>query len=45
MVYAYIVNVLVITKHDFTCLLKAMEKVLQKLAEAGLNVNAEKSFL
>ena len=41
MVYAYIDSVIVITKHDLVDRLKDLENNLQKLAEAGLNVNAE----
>ena len=44
MVRAYRNNVFVITKDDFICNLKALEKVLQKLAEAGFKANAGKSF-
>ena len=40
-VYAYIDSVIVITKHDLVDRLKDLENNLQKLAEAGLNVNAE----
>ena len=44
MVRAYIDDVLVITKNNFKGHLKALYRVLQRLAEAGLKVNAEKSF-
>ena len=44
MVHAYIDDVLVITKINFEDHLKALDEVLQKLAEAGLKVNAEKFF-
>ena len=44
MVHAYILNVLVITNRKFLDCLKDLENVLQKLVEAGLKVNAEKSF-
>ena len=37
MVCAYIVDVIVITKHEFTDKLKVLEKRLQKLSEEGLN--------
>ena len=43
-VCAYINNVITITKDEFADHLKALEKFLQKLAEAGLKVNAENSF-
>ena len=43
-VCAYINNVTTITKDEFADHLKALEKFLQKLAEAGLKVNAENSF-
>ena len=36
----YINIILVITKHDFEFHIKALDKVLQKLAESGLKVNA-----
>ena len=38
-------DVLLITKNIFEYHLKALDKVLKRLAEAGLKVNAEKSFL
>ena len=44
MVCAYIDDVLVITKINFEDHLKALYSVLQRLAEAGLKLNAEKSF-
>ena len=44
MVYAYIDGVIVITKQDFVDHLEAIEKVLQKILESGLKVNAEKSL-
>ena len=40
MLYVYIENLLVITKYYFTYHMKAIEKVLQKLAEEGLKLNA-----
>ena len=40
----YMDNVLVITKHDLIDHIEAIENFLQKLAEAGLKVNMEKSF-
>ena len=43
-VRAYIDDILVINKGDFADHLQALEKVLQRLAEAGLKVNADKSF-
>ena len=43
-VRSYIYYVLVIAKKDFTDHLKALDKVLQKLAEAGLTVNIERLF-
>ena len=39
MVHAYIDDILVITHNDVKDHLKASEKVLQRLAEAGLKVN------
>ena len=39
---AYKDNVLIITKKGFIDHLKELEKVVQKTAEAGLKVNAEK---
>ena len=44
MVRAYIDGVLVITKNNFEDHLKVLDKVLQIFVEAGLKVNAEKSF-
>ena len=44
MVHSYIDHVLVTSKHDFLDHLKALEKVLQKLAEVILKVNTESSF-
>ena len=44
MVRVYIYEVLVITKHNFADHMKALEKVLQKLAEAGLKVKTEILF-
>ena len=41
MVRAYIYGVLVITKNKFEDHLKSLDKVLQRLAEARLKVNAE----
>ena len=41
MVRVYKENVLVITKNQFLEQLKALDKILHKLAELGLNVNAE----
>ena len=43
-VRAYIDDVLVITKENYDNHLVALERVLQRLAEAGLKVNADKSF-
>ena len=43
-VRAYIDDVLVITKENYENHLVALERVLQRLAEAGLKVNADKSF-
>ena len=43
MVHAYIYNLPIITKNSFVEHIKALEKVLQKLAEAGFKVNAENS--
>ena len=39
MICAYIFDVLIITKNNFEDHLKALEKVLQRLAESGLKVN------
>ena len=44
MVRTYIDDVLVITKNNFEEHLKALDRVLQKLAEVGLKLNTEKSF-
>ena len=44
MVRAYIDDVLVITKNNFEDNIKALDRVLQILAEAGFKVNIEKSF-
>ena len=44
MVCAYIDDVLVITQNSFEDHLKALDRVLQRLAEAGLKVNPEKEF-
>ena len=44
MVRAYIDDVLVITKNNFEDHLKALDGFLQRLAQAGLKVNAGKSF-
>lgn len=43
-VRTYLDDCLVITKGDFQEHLESLEKVLLRLAEAGLKVNAEKSF-
>ena len=43
-VRAYIDNVLVITKENYDTHLVVLERVLQRLEEAGLKVNADKSF-
>ena len=45
MVRAYIYDILVIAKNIFEDHLKVLDRILQRLAEAGLKVNAEKSFL
>ena len=42
MVRAYIDDVLFVTKNNFEDNLKALHRVLKRLAEAVLNVNAEK---
>ena len=42
MVRAYIDYLLVISKNVFKGHINALKKVLQRLAEAGLKVNAEK---
>ena len=44
MIREYIDNLIVINKHDFVDHLKVIEKVLQKLVEEGLKVNAERLF-
>ena len=44
MVCAYIEEVLVLTKDEFVDHLKDIEKLLQKLTEAGLKVNTKRSF-
>ena len=44
MVHEYIDKILVITKYDFIDHLKDLEKVLQKLVESGLKINAETSL-
>jgi len=41
---AYLDDILVITKGDWNNHLEKLEKTFQRLAEAGLKVNAEKSF-
>ena len=41
MVHAYIDEILVMTKDVLKYHLKSLKKVLQRLAEAGLKVNAE----
>ena len=43
-VRTFLDNVIFITSKYFTDHLKALEKVLQKLAELGLKLNAENSF-
>ena len=43
-VHAHINDMLIITKYEFVDHLMALGKVLQKLVEAGLKVNVEKSF-
>ena len=45
MFHAYIYNVPVITKNDLADHINTIRKVLQKLADAVLTVNEEKSFL
>ena len=45
MVRAYIDDKIVITKNNFEDHLKALDKVLQRLAEAKLKVNAENTSL
>ena len=44
MVRAYIDDVLIITKNNFEDHIKALDRELQRLAEAGLKLNTEKSF-
>ena len=44
MFHAYIYNVPVITKNDLADHINTIRKVLQKLADAVLTVNEEKSF-
>ena len=44
MLFSYIDYVLVIAKNNFKDHLKALDMVLQRLAEARLKVNAEKFF-
>ena len=44
MVRYYITYVLVITKYDFEVHMKALDKVLQKLAELRLKINSKESF-
>ena len=44
MVRAYIDEILIITKYNFKEYLKSWDRVLKRSAEAGLKVNAEKSF-
>ena len=44
MVRAYIDDVLIITKNNFNDPLKALDKVLQRIAEAGLKLNAENPY-
>ena len=41
---ACVYNLLVITKETFIDHIKALGEILQKLSEAGLKLNAEKSF-
>ena len=43
MVCTYILDVTVITKYKFANHLKYLEKVLQKILEVGLKINAERS--
>ena len=43
-VRAYIDDILLITKSDWNDHLIKLEKIFEKLAQAGLKVNAEKSF-
>ena len=43
-VCAYIDDILVTTKGDWNDHLEKLDKVLQRLGEAGLQVNADKSF-
>ena len=44
MVRIYIDNILVIIKNNFEDHLKALDRVIEKLMEAGLKVNAETLF-
>ena len=44
MVHVYIYDILFITERYFVDQLKALEKVLKKLVEVELKVNAEMSF-
>ena len=44
MVCAYIDDVLVITKNNFEEYLKSLERVINRLAEAELKLNTEKTF-
>ena len=44
MVRAYIYDILVITKNRSKDHIKALDIVLQRLAESGLKVNEENSF-
>ena len=44
MVHAYIDDVLVINKNNVEDHIKALDRVIQRLAEAGLKVNVGESF-
>ena len=44
MVRAYIDDIIVINENNFKDHLKSLEKVLQRLMEAGIKVKSEKSF-
>ena len=44
MVCVYIDDVLVINKNNFEDHIKALDRVIQRLAEAGLKVNVGESF-
>ena len=44
MLHLYIGNAIVITRYEFANHLKALDEVLQKIVEAVLEVNTEKSF-